>query len=187
MPCNVSVRGAFQLTPSARRATSADRSAAGCVRNFNPRPPRGGRPGLQHPFPPVCGDFNPRPPRGGRQLLQGFQHPHLPISIHALREEGDAGQSCIASAARDFNPRPPRGGRRSSLSASSTQPNFNPRPPRGGRRTKAILYRSTLTFQSTPSARRATSADLKRRQTIRISIHALREEGDACITTSKTV
>ena len=34
-------------------------------------------------------------------------------------------------------------------------------------------------FLSTPSARRATTAQLKKRQTVRISIHALREEGDS--------
>ena len=35
----------------------------------------------------------------------------FPISIHALREEGDAVMESMISAASYFNPRPPRGGR----------------------------------------------------------------------------
>ena len=56
-------------------------------------------------------NFYPRPPRGGRLLdaltprLVGY------ISIHALREEGDAAGSTTRAAATDFYPRPPRGGR----------------------------------------------------------------------------
>ena len=55
--------------------------------NFNPRPPRGGRPGPARQ-PRQERDFNPRPPRGGRPGT------------------GGAGQ-----AQGHFNPRPPRGGR----------------------------------------------------------------------------
>ena len=36
-------------------------------------------------------DFYPRPPRGGRRLLGGAAVVNDGISIHALREEGDAG------------------------------------------------------------------------------------------------
>ena len=78
------------------------------------------------------------------------------ISIHALREEGDlpdvsALWRCTISihALREEGD---RAYRRVGLALS----NFYPRPPRGGRRT----------------------AQLKKRQTVRISIHALREEGD---------
>ena len=103
------------------------------------------------------------------------------ISIHALREEGD--------------PTPPR----KSLVVSY----FNPRPPRGGRLADSKHYKRSAEFQSTPSARRATffvviavekTADFNPRPprggrlvlgavhaaaTGRISIHALREEGDS--------
>ena len=34
------------------------------------------------------------------------------ISIHALREEGDAGAAAVAASLAYFYPRPPRGGRR---------------------------------------------------------------------------
>ena len=40
-------------------------------------------------------------------------HPkYLPISIHALREEGDLCGSDFVGEHSDFYPRPPRGGRR---------------------------------------------------------------------------
>ena len=105
--------------------------------------------------------------------------PRMPISIHALREEGDHGQSCRCPAHRisihalreEGDWIPPSGGativeflstpsaRRATRCRSSRTPrssNFYPRPPRGGRRGR-------------------------RRQGVqhqRISIHALREEGD---------
>ena len=56
------------------------------------------------------------------------------ISIHALREEGDQRQPCIVAKLLYFYPRPPRGGR-----------------PSGG---FAMGY--VTKFLSTPSARRAT-------------------------------
>ena len=78
----------FQSTPSARRATCSSLSASSTQPNFNPRPPRGGRPvaaGKAHPYhlfqstpsarratrsrPAASApreNFNPRPPRGGR-------------------------------------------------------------------------------------------------------------------------
>ena len=57
----------FQSTPPARGATKDDRKGYGNSRNFNPRPPRGGRPGW------ITG------------TAAG-----LGISIHAPREGGDS-------------------------------------------------------------------------------------------------
>ena len=57
--------------------------------------------------------------------------------------------------------------------------NFYPRPPRGGRQGKNGLFLACHQFLSTPSARRATMNRLERRVFGSISIHALREEGDA--------
>ena len=61
----------FLSTPSARRATSVPTVQCRFRPYFYPRPPRGGRPG----FGWLC--------RCG-----------LPISIHALREEGDSRDFC---------------------------------------------------------------------------------------------
>ena len=101
------------------------------------------------------------------------------ISIHALREEGDLRKRLLRPRPWNFYPRPPRGGRHSSIgikrgsrlflstpsarraTPSTTLPksntrNFYPRPPRGGRR----------------------YSDVPLDDHVRISIHALREEGD---------
>ena len=78
------------------------------------------------------------------------------ISIHALREEGDA----IGASARP------------------KRQNFYPRPPRGGRPRKQQRAGPHGRFLSTPSARRATYYNGRKVIPITISIHALREEGD---------
>ena len=147
---------AFQSTPSAGRATD---------------PPRSG----------VCPyiDFNPRPPRGGRLVASGKCAGARIISIHALRGEGDCQLAIVLTFLNDFNPRPPRGGRlylfTLDISADYFNPrpprggrpyhvafrdklcHFNPRPPRGGRPSSLSLCRQWRTFQSTPSAGRATT------------------------------
>ena len=55
---------------------------------------------------------------------------------------------------------------------------FYPRPPRGGRRGISVMDYRAFVFLSTPSARRATRYDRAGLHRLRISIHALREEGD---------
>ena len=100
-----------------------------------------------------------------------------------------------------FYPRPPRGGRPPSAKIKNNCAYFYPRPPRGGRPGDGSEVTLTLRFLSTPSARRATPPKLAdmlrvylflstpsaRRATsyssygntgCKISIHALREEGD---------
>ena len=79
-----------------------------------------------------------------------------------------------------FYPRPPRGGRHSSRKSASASTDFYPRPPRGGRRLPQLPLMALLRFLSTPSARRATTNTHHARDTLEISIHALREEGDLC-------
>ena len=56
--------------------------------DFNPRPPRGGRPPINTNISKRL-YFNPRPPRGGRRCFKGSVAGYMIISIHALREEGD--------------------------------------------------------------------------------------------------
>ena len=100
--------------------------------NFYPRPPRGGRRRSRSPVWSTL-NFYPRPPRGGRPISacrsayiaiflstpsarratrrQPINETHIPISIHALREEGDGGSGLSKYGCRYFYPRPPRGGR----------------------------------------------------------------------------
>ena len=56
--------------------------------------------------------------------------------------------------------------------------NFYPRPPRGGRQKPLDYGILGVTFLSTPSARRATANLGEQAILKKISIHALREEGD---------
>mgnify|MGYP007014002579 CR=1 FL=1 len=178
-------------------------SASAVTKNFYPRPPRGGRPGrardpvprerisihalreegdlvscctrrgvmsfLSTPsarratIPATTGPtsssyFYPRPPRGGRRGAGQSGLMLLSISIHALREEGDP------------RPSPPSDG---------TPWHFYPRPPRGGRPIRQRCRCRKDGFLSTPSARRATDAGIDYTRLSWISIHALREEGDA--------
>ena len=56
---------------------------------------------------------------------------------------------------------------------------FYPRPPRGGRLSSDFRTSHVVPFLSTPSARRATYEDTLITPRVLISIHALREEGDA--------
>ena len=79
------------------------------------------------------------------------------ISIHALREEGDCYRRQRRSTSNKFLSTP--SARRATVGESknnATFANFYPRPPRGGRLTDPVYLD----------------------QTAKISIHALREEGD---------
>ena len=124
----------FLSTPSARRATPdlpAVRSGAA--------------------------DFYPRPPRGGRPYRSGGHRPEGPISIHALREEGDVAQR--ARHGRYFlisiHALREEGDQASSFTDLHGQ-HFYPRPPRGGRPDYSKGHGAFQGFLSTPSARRAT-------------------------------
>ena len=65
-------------------------------------------------------------------------------------------------------------------SIRSTFFDFYPRPPGGGRPKNAKLLKNRhQRFLSTPSGWRATRSAVKRSATARISIHALRVEGDS--------
>ena len=170
---------AFLSTPSARRATvlrdtfDYDISISiHALREEGDVPPRASFSSSFY--------FYPRPPRGGRlnpptQEEKAHQFLSTPsarrattrttyadraqmISIHALREEGDNIGSLSPGPTQNFYPRPPRGGRR-----------FSYRPETVG----------CSPFLSTPSARRATVDLMQRFVRGEISIHALREEGDA--------
>ena len=147
--------------------------------NFNPRPPRGGRP-ASHPSKDNIFEFQSTPSarRATKHQLSKSSRRH--ISIHALREEGDRKNRCAAaSGCKNFNPRPPRGGRLCfdvcikfffliSIHALREEGDV-------------ICFYWCVAhhrFQSTPSARRATGMSLPTSLALRISIHALREEGD---------
>ena len=146
----------FLSTPSARRAT---------------------REAVQHQD--GLRDFYPRPPRGGRRFASSNARPAEGISIHALREEGDSLVRYTLQAVGLFLSTPSARRATGKLEAVSVdRDNFYPRPPRGGRRATSGRACTAVLFLSTPSARRATPRMTLRCRAIIISIHALREEGD---------
>ena len=190
----------FLSTPSARRATQGLEQYNRHNQNFYPRPLRGGRPSATAKYT-ASKNFYPRPLRGGRLLLVFEQAGLFVISIHALCEEGDrilerlihnnrrflstpsarrATQSVPTGdvTARNFYPRPLRGGRPLLRTFRRFRCYFYPRPLRGGRPWRLNPKTAGERFLSTPSARRATGRYLSRDIRLRISIHALCEEGD---------
>ena len=142
--------------------------------DFNPRPPRGGRPMMLYPYFVTTCHFNPRPPRGGRLLVLLYGIYKLLISIHAPREGGDYKHHAVSNNTATFQSTPPaRGatglfdGDEPSCGFQSTPPArgathtgrrierepayFNPRPPRGGRRSCLwSSHRHTLHFNPRP-------------------------------------
>ena len=191
----------FLSTPSARRATCARCAAVSgghisihALREEGDAKSRCKK--IRLPY------FYPRPPRGGRPFWNCLSQKPLSISIHALREEGDffsprmyAEQTAVSIHAlreegdcaclqfspnyRDFYPRPPRGGRRgiSVMDYRAFVFLSTPSARRATRYPMEIVEDATL-FLSTPSARRATELAVPFRVMSKISIHALREEGD---------
>ena len=146
----------FLSTPSARRATrsrfSCGKSADISIHALREEGDLG-----RHIIADGWTYFYPRPPRGGRPCR--FPRTSRPdtISIHALREEGDLRSHCIRISGILFLSTP--SARRATSKCRPVyrrREDFYPRPPRGGRR-----YRNIEAARET-----------------RISIHALREEGD---------
>ena len=191
----------FLSTPSARRATLAARSPSSTPVYFYPRPPRGGRHYHNDSELSIL-DFYPRPPRGGRQRAPHRGADADPISIHALREEGDRLTASSPTRSVYFYPRPPRGGRprsstcrprAESISIHALREEGDLVPPcvpqivhgisihalrEEGDYTRSASTAGVRAFLSTPSARRATQAADRFVIALVISIHALREEGD---------
>ena len=146
----------FLSTPSARRATPDSRRAERGLAHFYPRPPRGGRPVMQDGLTRYVKFLST--PSARRATPRGKQATEsTAISIHALREEGDVMQSFTKKYCFQFLSTP-----------SARRATFKPEQ-------SSVLQGL---FLSTPSARRATRRRPRQRPVGRISIHALREEGD---------
>ena len=147
----------FLSTPSARRATAVN-SAAVIVFRFLSTPSARRATPRRANLPRPGFDFYPRPPRGGRPRSNPNKYAKPAISIHALREEGDAVQRQYVYQELHFLSTPSaRRATSSGFVPFRCHSHFYPRPPRGGRRQGTVDI-----AQATP-----------------ISIHALREEGDA--------
>ena len=168
-------------------------------RDFYPRPPGGGRPSYQT-------DINREikflsTPSGWRATTHflrgdGFvlisihalrvegdtmvsdSFTQFQISIHALRVEGDFGLLHPLLSLLDFYPRPPGGGRLVMLKHTPSSTDFYPRPPGGGRPKKSIAPLALTYFYPRPPGGGRPNKPLSCGSKSRISIHALRVEGD---------
>ena len=101
----------FLSTPSTRRTTAIELRLSTNVTKFLSTPSARRATSGWRPRPPWRCNFYPRPPRGGRHGEKDQGRQREPISIHALREEGDCSAHRSACQQRNFYPRPPRGGR----------------------------------------------------------------------------
>ena len=147
----------FQPTPSVGRATCASSHGTNLNLHFNPLPPWGGRPAAVAAIQKV-----------------------VSISIHALRGEGDV--VCVVRCrgkTADFNPRPPWGGRRQKSGRRSREKEFQSTPS-VGRATRMKLLSPALSshFNPRPPWGGRLARGQGRAVPERISIHALRGEGD---------
>ena len=104
----------------------------------------------------LASNFYPRPPRGGRQICHVAMLKYMLFLSTPSARRATCGD-CMETMLEVY---------------------FYPRPPRGGRRTFSSYTSATSSFLSTPSARRATQGACGPGIRQRISIHALREEGD---------
>ena len=153
----------FLSTPSARRATRHSKDKSNITVYFYPRPPRGGR----HDHVPT-------------------QDTETGISIHALREEGDARKGRDVNLTLEFLSTPSarratklcgyidkdpdisihalrEEGDQQCAAVSMQSSYFYPRPPRGGRHPARFADVAIKQFLSTPSARRATATEFQGR------------------------
>ena len=145
----------FQSTPSPRRATSFCRNSDNSSDDFNPRPPRGGRPGKFVQF----------------KLIKSFQSTPSP-------RRATIPLPCAVQSRRFQSTPSPRRATCRHRPKMAARLYFNPRPPRGGRLDALCQIVPCRSFQSTPSPRRATKFSLCRLCVLQISIHALPAEGD---------
>ena len=132
--CMPSPGHAFLSTPSARRATALRNARGSHSAHFYPRPPRGGRPNKR------ANNINV-----------------VPISIHALREEGDGKKPSSGSPSNiSIHALREEGDRVVLVHGGGPAISIHALREEGDARL-ATCFSTSCTFLSTPSARRATA------------------------------
>ena len=147
--------------------------------DFNPRPPRGGRPYAVNGYQKALDISIHAPREGGDCIAPNQNYYDQSISIHAPREGGDQKGGVLWMVKSNFNPRPPRGGRLRVTEDGWWRSEFQSTPPARGATGAAGDCLQLGLFQSTPPARGATCWCHARPTGHAISIHAPREGGDA--------
>ena len=128
-----------------------------CPNNFYPRPPRGGRQGRGDPATPA-GGFLSTPSARRATTGQGRRGAGYPISIHALREEGDSTTTSLPVSLHRFlsTPSARRATTTSQLSQKAASISIHALREEGDASCQSCLAAGSK-FLSTPSARRATT------------------------------
>ena len=148
--------------------------------HFYPRPPGGGRLSRYRMQANTDASFLSTP-SGWRATYTGRNggDAYFSISIHALRVEGDSTGKYQNNKIGYFYPRPPGGGRqRAPGHLRSFARHFYPRPPGGGRPQSDIETLFKNYFYPRPPGGGRPLIDFATRFCLKISIHALRVEGD---------
>ena len=123
-------------------------------------------------------NFYPRPPRGGRRTACSprFANTGFLSTPSARRATCDGAHR--KPLRLNFYPRPPRGGRPLKIICAISIVRFLSTPSARRATSDTAAAAAQVLFLSTPSARRATFTFRLTPDAFRISIHALREEGD---------
>ena len=147
----------FLSTPSTRRTTAIELRLSTNVTKFLSTPSARRATSGWRPRPPWRCNFYPRPPRGGRHGEKDQGRQREPISIHALREEGDfvSLSTVVSGLMISIHALREEGDRRSSNAQTST---------------------TRISIHALREEGDITSRGLL--GPTEISIHALREEGD---------
>ena len=127
----------FQSTPPARGATQRPSWWWQKFSIFQSTPPARGATLLVSCSPHGSCDFNPRPPRGGRPFILRLIICTSSISIHAPCEGGDAAEKIMQQSNGISIHAPREGGDKFGKLSRIIVEYFNPRPPRGGRQSRA--------------------------------------------------
>ena len=145
----------FQSTSSVWRTTGLQQAAMVRARDFNPRPPCGGRLAGRPAESPLF-EFQSTSSVWRTTGAGAGRHAEDAISIHVLRVEDDCRGFCVLLLTLYFNPR----------------------PPCGGRLVGNMLDFAQNQFQSTSSVWRTTKVPAVQATAPGISIHVLRVEDD---------
>ena len=171
-------RGGFQSTRPARGAT-VDRPRHPQTPVVSIHAPRAGRDrgGFDEMAGLEC--FNPRAPRGARPGQWAELFKNRGVSIHAPRAGRDLLRACAFRLQHLVSIHAPRAGRdRTERRRKTARTCFNPRAPRGARLCAGKVRRTGREFQSTRPARGATGELSRISLSWRVSIHAPRAGRD---------
>ena len=192
----------FQSTPSVWRATPTRREPSSRRRNFNPRPPCGGRPsGSLEAGHSTTFQSTPSVWRATPTSFHGMASPRFQSTPSVWRATADV---LTIDVSTEFQSTPSvwratAAVRLEELAANisihalrvegdraparwpRSSPDFNPRPPCGGRRPARANPPHTTDFNPRPPCGGRRGASRIDREAFEISIHALRVEGDAVL------